>query len=274
VEGSAIRNMLPDAEVGGRGISGQAYLMTGAPATLVVSSSLVEQNQDFGVFAEGSNVTLDASVVRATQPNAQGSFGRGVGLQAHATTPSSLLMHGSLIEQNQQIGVALSGSTASLETSVIRGSLRGVNAQPDETTTAPSQLSMLGVLVEQSLEAGVATLGSDATLDACIVRATTGGPDGRYGNGVMVISELRPASVAISASRVEQSLLAAVAVWGARAAIRGSALVCQAYDLDSESYDGSPAVLDDLGDNVCGCPEPTSSCKAVSAGLEPPAPLD
>jgi len=89
----------------------------------------------------------------------------------------------------------------------------------------------------------------------------------------MVVSEPGLASATITATRIEQSALAAVAAWGARAAVGGSALSCQMIDLDSESYRGIAAELDDLGLNACGCSEPIASCKASSTGLAPPSPL-
>lgn len=47
---------------------------------------------------------------------------------------------------------------------------------------------------------------------------------------------------------------------------------CQAFDLVTESYRGARATLEDLGGNRCGCPEPTTSCKASSASLVPRQP--
>jgi hypothetical protein len=49
---------------------------------------------------------------------------------------------------------------------------------------------------------------------------------------------------------------------------------CQTFDLDSETYQGTAATLENLGGNVCGCPEATSTCVAVSASLEPPPALE
>lgn len=44
-------------------------------------------------------------------------------------------------------------------------------------------------------------------------------------------------------------------------------------DLDRESFAGVAAVIEDLGQNLCGCPDPTTKCLAVSANLEPPTAL-
>jgi hypothetical protein len=90
---------------------------------------------------------------------------------------------------------------------------------------------------------------------------------------VVVIAQDGVASATITATRTEQSTLAAVGVWGARAAIGGSSFSCQAFDFQDETYQGKSAELKDLGGNLCGCPKPTETCKSVSSGLEPPEPL-
>ncbi|HZO17305.1 MAG TPA: hypothetical protein VFB62_28705, partial [Polyangiaceae bacterium] len=82
------------------------------------------------------------------------------------------------------------------------------------------------------------------------------------------------ASTTITATRIDQSALAAVAAFGAHAAVGGSMLRCQAFDLDTEAYLGNAGTLEDLGNNVCGCPEASAPCKAASANLEPPPSLD
>jgi len=92
------------------------------------------------------------------------------------------------------------------------------------------------------------------------------------GNGVMVVSNPGPASASIHATRIHQSAFAAVAAWGADVDIGGSALSCQSIDLNRESYAGQTANFGDLGGNGCGCPDATETCKALSAGLEPPTP--
>ena len=51
-------------------------------------------------------------------------------------------------------------------------------------------------------------------------------------------------------------------------------LVCNAFDLAGEAHNEQPFEFEDIGGNGCGCPEASGACKAISAGLAPPEPLD
>ena len=279
VEASVIRDTQPDADgFKGRGMSVQNDPMTAAGSTLVMQSSLVAQNHAIGIFVVGSEATLEASVVRATQPEL-GLFGRGISAQRELTTgtPATLLVRSSLIDDNGELSVFVAGSDMTLETSVVRATHidaaelggRGVHAQLHDV---PSTVLLKSSLIEDSHEAGVAVLSSAAIIDACIIRNTETSPGWGMGNGVMVVSNPGPASASIHATRIHQSAFAAVAAWGADVDIGGSALSCQSIDLNRESYAGQTANFGDLGGNGCGCPDATETCKALSAGLEPPTP--
>jgi hypothetical protein len=336
VERSVVRNTQLDARgLVGRGVAVEADPATGAPSMLLVRESLVEQNHEIGIYVEGSEATVEASVVRATEPNAQGLLGLGVGVQNNLETgaPSTLSVrsslveethdHGiivvgsvatleaslvrnsgkvgvvakaepekgllstlsvraSLVEQAHALGIFVEGSEATMETSVVRGTQpdadgffgRGVNVQSEPTTGMPATFHMHASLVEQSLEAAVAILDSTATLDACLLRDTAASPGFGAGHALIVFAKDDAARATIGATRIHQSALAALAAWGAELAVGNSALTCQAFDLDQESYQGKPASLEDLGGNGCGCPDVIGGCKAVSAGLEPPLPLE
>ena len=122
--------------------------------------------------------------------------------------------------------------------------------------------------------AGVFIHDSVATIASCLLRDTRPNGHDEYGHGVVVVSDTVPTSVSITATHVDHSALAALAAWGAHAALGGSTLTCQAFDMNSETYATKPATLEDRGGNLCGCPEATGSCKALSQGLEPPLPLE
>jgi hypothetical protein len=78
----------------------------------------------------------------------------------------------------------------------------------------------------------------------------------------------------IVSTRIDGSARAAVSAAGAEASLQMTALTCQAIDLNRDPYLGAEGKLDDRGGNLCGCPEATNACKAVSAALEPPTPLE
>jgi hypothetical protein len=279
VEASVVRATALDAEeLVGRGVNVRADPTTGAPSTLHLQRSLVEENHQLGVFVEGSSATVDASVVRRTLP-AHG-FGRGVNVQADPTTgsPSTFDLQHSLVEQNHQVGVVVAGGEATIEASVVRETQpnvlgyhgRGVQVQMHPTTGTASTLLLESSLVEQSYEGGVYVIDADATLASCVVRDSLPNGDDRLGEGVSLASALGNASATIRATRIERSARAAVSTWGAHVAIGGSVLSCQAFDINYETYGGTAARLDDLGGNLCGCPEATAPCVGVTASLEPP----
>jgi hypothetical protein len=281
LEASVVRTTQPNAQqLYGRGVWVRAHLMTRAPSTLFLQRSLVDQNHNTGVIVDGSEATLEASVVRATQPDAEGRFGRGVSVRPQPTTgvPATLFLQRSLVEQNHEVGVFVDGSEATLEESVVRATQvnalglggRGVNAQWEPSTGASATLFLQRSLIEQSHEAGVFVIGSVATIASCVVRDTLPDAQGLFGDGVGVVSESAPARVRMTATRIEQSTRAAVAAWGAQATVGGSVLQCQAFDLDSASYHGTASTFEDLGGNLCGCPEASVPCKALSAQLQPP----
>ena len=171
---------------------------------------------------------------------------------------------------------------ATVEASVVRDTQpdvdglggRGLHAQKHPTTGTSSTLVVRSSLVEESQEAGVAVLASVATIDACVIRDTQPSPGWGAGEGIIVVSNPDPASVVITRTLIERSALAAVASWGAHATIGDSSMSCQAFDLDRELWEGVEGVFEDLGGNLCGCPEATATCQAVSADLAPPPPLD
>ena len=70
----------------GAGSAGLAVLEDFGATSVVMKGSLIEQNHDFGVFVGGSHVTLEATAVRSTQPDAQGFFGRGINIREHSVT--------------------------------------------------------------------------------------------------------------------------------------------------------------------------------------------
>jgi hypothetical protein len=218
LEASVVRNVQPDGQgFGGRGVIVQST--TGAPSSLLLRTSLVEQCHDVAVFIESSDATLEASVVRNTQPSAQGFGGRGVAVQSATGAPSSLLLRTSLVEQSREIGVSVNGSDATVEASVVRDTSpnaqalfgRGLSVQSQPTTGAPSSLVLRSSLVERSHEIGVSIFGSEATIEASIVRDTQAA--GWGGRGVHVQTDMdAPSTLLLYGSLVEQNREASVAV--------------------------------------------------------------
>jgi hypothetical protein len=197
-----------------RGINVQGDL---GATSFTVRGSLVESNTGIGVFVAGADGALESSVVRRTNPDAQGGGGRGVGAQAHmGQPPTSLSIAGSLIEQNQEMGVFIQGSTATIDATVVRTTQtdtqgifgRGFSVQPDPRTGAPSSLVLDTSVVDENAEAGVYVQDSAATISSSVVRSTQPNAEGLEGRGVNLQSNLvggEPAALTLTTSLIDQN---------------------------------------------------------------------
>jgi hypothetical protein len=280
IESTVILATELDASGGlGHGLNAQADLVRSAPATVVLRTSLIDQNHDVGLFVAAADVTVEASVVRNTQPDGAQRGGRGFAVQAHpmSSLPGRLTLTSSLVDQNQQLGLFIEGSQVTIDASVVRATAktagvagRAMNLQPFGTTAVPSEAKLTRSLIELNFETGVFVAGSHASIETCLIRDTQPNDYASLENGVSVIHYGGDGSVDISATRIERSARAGVSAFGARASVSRSALTCQAVDLNRELQFGHEPTLEDLGGNLCGCPEPNAPCKALSANLEPP----
>jgi len=184
---------------GGRGVNVESTL---GPASVELRGSLIEQNHEYGVMVAGSTVTVDGSVVRTTQPGGGGqTAGRGINIQLACTdTPSGLqcdpfarslaTLRRSVVEDNHEYGLLVSGSDATVEATVVRRTLPspsdqmlgvGVSVQVSCVTTPTGQkcdlttassAAFFGSLIEQNYEVGLLVMGSHARMDRSVVRAT------------------------------------------------------------------------------------------------------
>jgi hypothetical protein len=177
----------------GRGINAQDCGVTDGctppvRSTLTLARSLVDQNHDIGVATFGSDATIDATVVRNTLSRASTqSAGRGINAQlgcnidfeCDPNTPSNLLLQGSLIENNRDVGVYISGSSGTLRTSAVRSTVPrdydgffgdGVAVLSDG---APASAVLETMLIEQSARAGVSSFGGVASLERVTIRCAS-----------------------------------------------------------------------------------------------------
>ncbi|MBW2524570.1 MAG: right-handed parallel beta-helix repeat-containing protein [Deltaproteobacteria bacterium] len=283
----------------GRGVNIENTL---GVTTVDVRGSLIEGNQDFGLLAMGSVVTVEGSTIRRTQPRpADGTNGIGISIQTwcrdevdgqrcDATAPSSGTVRGSIIEQNHEVGVLVMGSESTIESSVVRGTLplahhpafgRGVTVQmlcwdtPAGLAcdpTVPSSAHIRGSLIDSNQDTGLLVYGSEVRVEASIVRDTSPRADDLLGDGIAVVASELGASATVEHSHVTRSARAGLAAFGSSVSLRATAIECSAFDLEGEVGAGLSFQLDDLGANACGCPPAAEGCQLVSVGLEPPLP--
>ena len=287
--GVVVRDTLPrEADLaGGRGLSVEVDPVTLAPSNVTVVGSLFERNTNISLFVGASVATLDGVVTRATFPNASdGKLGRGINIENDITTgaPSFAIISGSLVEQNAEISLGVLGSEAHIVGTHVLSNLpqlaeqvmgRGINIQTSISNFVPSTATVTSSLVESSADTGLFVSGANVEADAIVVRDTIGQPDGTFGDGVLATAHLGPTTLALRRSLVENSMRSALSNFGSHIILESTTLQCQAFDIATEPLPESTIVptFENLGGNTCGCPATDESCKAESAGLVPPAPV-
>jgi hypothetical protein len=167
---------------------------TGGRASVRVTSSVLERNHMAGIVVLGSDLQMEATVVRDGQPHDDGGLGRGIVLQgaeerSHATIARSLVVH------NREAGISVDGSDAEIDLTIVRDTQPGLGGeygggvlvQDDPFTGQRGWLKLGASLVEGSHRVGVFVGGSDATIEGTVVRSTLPqASDNRFGRGMNV----------------------------------------------------------------------------------------
>jgi hypothetical protein len=335
IEGSVVRDTQPISDgTSGVGIFIQSNPDTYARSTLMVRASLVEQNHEVGVRVTGSDATIEATVVRDTQPTGDGMFGRGIeiGNGVGPQSRSIVTLRSSLLEQNHDVGLLLNGSDATIEATVVRDTqstpqsingagvwiqlsdssperskaeirhsvvennrragvnvhdsdamieatvVRGTQLASDGTkgrgigVEQSSTLALYTSVVEENHEAGIIILGSAATITETVVRATQPESNGQEGDGIVVSSQIAPATATITETRIEDNARAGISSFSAAIVLVSSTVQCNLFDLNGEDYvEGQEFTFDGSKDNLCGCADkPDPTCPVVSENLSAP----
>ncbi|WP_437630267.1 right-handed parallel beta-helix repeat-containing protein [Sorangium sp. So ce854] len=179
VEATVVQGNLPQSDgTRGAGIEIEDDEM-GNRARLALRSSLLQSNHGVGLRIEGSDATVEAVVVRDTQPGRDGAFGRGIEVSGGGPRQGMLTLHASLLEHNHDAGVLVTGGSADVEATVVRGTQpveptggAGILVQGDPDTEGRPKLSLRASLLEENHYTGVHVLGSEATIEATVVRDT------------------------------------------------------------------------------------------------------
>jgi len=172
---SSVRDTKLLSGAGGPGVLGQK---TGTViATLVVRGSVIERNREVGVGVAGGSVTVEDSVVRDTGPMANGTVGTGVlaSFDKATKTAPTLVVRGSLVASNLEIGISQTNGLGTIERTVVRGTRGapkrtryGVGIQADPGTTMTIRESV----IEDNRHLGIAVFAATASIERTIVRGT------------------------------------------------------------------------------------------------------
>jgi hypothetical protein len=269
----------------------------GAPAKATIRRSIIEQNEDWGIYIQCSEATIESTTVRDTIERTPGT-GRAIDIHRSAgdaaewnflrrftdyvDPPSNVTIRTSQLEKSHTFGIYIEGSNVALESSVVRDTMegsfesfgKGINIEPHEHTSWPSNVTIHGSLVERSVMIGIDVLLSNATISETIIRDTAASPDGSYGDGLGVINSAAapPNTVRLSAVTIESSARAGISNFGGAVEMGNTTIRCSAFDIHAESLGTTSFRLTDLGGNVCGCPEATNTCEVVGAEFTTPPP--
>lgn len=186
IEASVVRNTLPDGvKELGQGITAQDHVQTGQRANVTVRASLVQGNQGEGVSVVGSDVAIEASVVRANLA----TNAAAVSVLDHEGVRSSARVTGTVVEESRTAGVLVVGSDMTMVASVVRGTQpdeqgvhgQGIDIEDSPTTRAPSKVTLSSIIVEDNRVTGILVIGSELTLEGAVVR--NNGPDDKGHGG-------------------------------------------------------------------------------------------
>jgi hypothetical protein len=284
IEATVVRDTIPQAvdNLVGRGIDLEDDIDTGMRSTLTLTSSLIDNNVELGVFVQGTDALIEGTIVRNTQAQSNGENGRGIAIQEHLATgaQTTATVRSCVVEGNRDAGIIASGSQVTIESTRVsytgprQSDLRtgrGIVAQHHPGTGHRTAATISGCLVEHNLDNGIYVNVSDAVVEGTLVRNTGGrASDGAFGDG---IAATNGSTLQVHTSRIESNARAGVAGFGSAVTIGGTALWCNVLDLDSELHEGVPAVFHDLGANECSCESQETTCRTTTTNIAAPEPI-
>lgn len=258
----------------------------GARPTAKIASTLIAHNRHAGVNIVGADATIDSCWISDTQPDEEKMrLGRGINVQDSTATGvrSLLTLKNSMVVGSYESGIAVFGSDATIDGSVVRDTLprlfdaqlgHGIGAANNPTTNARAILSIKSSLIERAQTSGLLAYGADVTIEGTVVRDILAQvSDGLYGDGIAAMTfGGAPANVTVTSCAVQRTSRASIAAFGATLSLTNSKLSCGLVDLDLEPIDGQPPTVTDGGKNLCGCGAAFSPCKGSTSNLAPAPP--
>jgi hypothetical protein len=220
---------------------GGVYLDDFQGATVAtLSDSLIEQNQEQGIFTMGAEVTIDGVVVRDTLSSTVDQFG-GQGLVVLDSPTqgrrSVIAMRSAVVEANHVAGIHVEGSDLLLESVVVRDTQphptsgeHGVGVSVLETaeSIAGASAVLRGAFIANNHQTGLFVAGSAIELDAVVIRDTLPQLATGYGGSGLIISNNPDggarATASVRRSIIEQNAEVGVFVMGSDAELDGVAI--------------------------------------------------
>ncbi len=284
VENTVIRGTQADFQgQGGLGIQARGEAAPNVRATLIFRGCLVEANVYAGISIGGSDATIEGTIVRATAPHPKMGSGAGIVCADLAKTQQRgvLTVRGCVVEDNLESGVQVEGSTATIDTTVVRLTKTntqgqfgfGISTSPSYVTGDPSNVDLRTCLIEKNHTAGMQFGVTNTTIESTVVRETAPSGDGRFGDGIVTDLSI----VSLRGALVTSNARAGIANFRSEIMVSDSTIRCNAFNLEGESFEGVPFTYAGSTGWACtklGADDCTvlDECSVQSSGLEPPPP--
>ena len=286
LDGTTVRGSLPNA-TGSLGVglfarAGDGALALAIPSVVHAERSVVEGHFGAGISLSGGELVATRSVVRDIAPQAaDGEDGFGVFAIEDPTVslPSVISLDRVVVERTFAGGVVMQ------EGQLDATRLTVVDVGPNQATQAfgagvAFQLGpaggATGTLTDSTVVRahgqGVFVAASEAIVERTYVRDTLPyDAEAAFGDGVLVAAFDEQASLAVHGSRVDNSVRAGVASFGAAVSVGETLMVCNSIDLNGQDLGGTSSFVDE-GGNVCRCDGVDHACQLQGAALLPPTP--
>jgi len=143
--------------------------------SLTLQRSLVEQNQEVGIFLGAADAEIVGVVVRDTLLATTGTFGRGIHVQQSCTSagcdPTSgsvASINGSLFERNVEVGIAVISATARIDATLVSDTRDRDGILGDGVVVWSHDGAASGTIsnsrIEHSVRAGLSNFGASVSL--------------------------------------------------------------------------------------------------------------
>ena len=281
IDDVAVVDSQPVMGLHGRGFSMQNDPTLGISSAATIRRSRVIGGVEAGVYTQASKLLLEGVLVRGVAPRPHdGMHGRGATLQIdpETATPSEVEVRWSIFEGNSDVGVAVSGSSLLLESTVVRDTspVNGIAGEaievgPALNATELGHFEVRWSVLERQGSAGL-FVASSGRIESSVVRSSFP-VDAQFGDGIAILAFLHQPHVDIVNVLIADSQRAAIATFGGTVSLSRNTLACNAMQLVRQDYEGFHGTFTDALDNTCVCGEEIRDCKALeSGGIAPPAP--
>jgi hypothetical protein len=273
VEATIVRGTLPNPEameLGGVVIRRGHATKSGPTATL--RGCVLANNYAAGLLIHELDATVEATLVRGTVEDADGFYSAGIDIlgDPSANGRTSVTIWGTLLEENQGVGLNIVDAAAAIEASVVRDTLpdswggqAGISVADRHGGARPGT-SIRGTLVENNFGAGISVNGAKVAIDSTVVHGTRSNEWLGSGWGVDIQSgryhPYEPSDVAITRSLLEQNPDGGMYVAGSKVTVDSTIV---------RGRPGSRGVSVVRGDTLPGGAQgPTSDVAVIGSVLE------